>query len=203
MIPLMPELIPIPIIDGELWYQAHFFSHGHATDLFERLEKEIAWKQEDIVMFGKRIPQPRLVAWYGDEGISYTYSGLQLTANTWSPTLLEIKGSIETASNAVYNSVLLNLYRDGKDSMSWHSDDEPELGTNPVIASVSLGGKRRFHLRHKSKQDQARIRLDLAHGSLLVMGGSLQHHWQHQISKTKKPVAPRINLTFRSILDTP
>ncbi|MEO0474179.1 MAG: alpha-ketoglutarate-dependent dioxygenase AlkB, partial [Bacteroidota bacterium] len=104
------------------------------------------------------------------------------------------------ASGGQFNSVLLNLYRHGQDSMGWHSDDEPELGSNPLIASVSFGEARRFHLKHKSRKDLDRIRMDLGHGSLLVMGGALQHHWQHQISKTAKPVSPRMNLTFRWIV---
>lgn len=195
----MPDLQEILIPDGELWYNASFFSEAESSNFFSSLESGIEWRQEDIVMFGKKIPQPRLVAWYGDRGISYTYSGLRLTAVPWTSDLLKIKRRIEEEINSSFNSVLLNLYRDGKDSMSWHSDDEPELGIKPVIASVSFGAVRRFHLRHKSKQDQDRIRLDLADGSLLVMKGETQHHWQHQISKTARSIGPRINLTFRTI----
>ena len=195
----MPDLHSISLPDGELWYDAAFYPEAEADRLFSVLEGEIDWRQEDIRMFGRWVPQPRLLAWYGEEGISYTYSGLEHSAIGWTPTLLEIKQSVEKLAQTRFNSVLLNLYRHGKDGMSWHSDDEPELGNNPVIASVSLGGIRRFHLRHKYKQDQARIRLDLAHGSLLLMKGETQHHWQHQISKTSRNIAPRINLTFRWI----
>ncbi|MEM7372190.1 MAG: alpha-ketoglutarate-dependent dioxygenase AlkB [Bacteroidota bacterium] len=195
----MSKLEEIPIPDGELWYHASFFSETDSNRFFTALKSDIDWRQEEILIFGKKIPQPRLVAWYGDSGISYTYSGLRLLATPWTPSLLQIKQKIESATGCRFNSVLLNLYRHGQDSMSWHSDDEPELGRNPVIASVSFGGIRRFHLRHKHKQDQARVRLDLAHGSLLIMKGETQHNWQHQISKTARNIAPRINLTFRWI----
>ncbi|MEM8892023.1 MAG: alpha-ketoglutarate-dependent dioxygenase AlkB, partial [Bacteroidota bacterium] len=131
--------------------------------------------------------------------LSYTYSGLEMKARAWTAPLQAIKEKIETAYSSSYNSVLLNLYRDGKDSMGWHSDDEKELGKDPVIASLSLGQTRRFHLKHKQKKEIETLRLDLDNGSLLIMAGSTQHFWKHQISRTAKEVQPRINLTFRLI----
>jgi alkylated DNA repair dioxygenase AlkB len=141
---------------------------------------------------------PRLSAWYGDAGAVYTYSGLRLEPLPWTPVLLEIKQATERLSGTRFNSVLLNLYRDGQDSMGWHSDDEPELGPEPVIASVSLGALRRFVFQHKKRR--WRIALDLEPGSVLLMAGATQHHWRHALPKTRRPVAPRINLTFRTIL---
>ncbi len=144
------------------------------------------------------MPLPRLTAWYGDEGKSYTYSGIEQHPDPWTPTLKLIKSKVEEILEVTFNTVLLNLYRDGKDSVSWHSDDELELGENPIIASVSFGAVRRFSLKHKISKDY-KIDLDLPNGSLLLMKGETQHFWQHQIAKTSKSVQPRINLTFRMI----
>ncbi|MEL7340262.1 MAG: alpha-ketoglutarate-dependent dioxygenase AlkB [Bacteroidota bacterium] len=187
----------IPIEDGSLYYDPHFLGGAAATSLRERLIDSVPWKQEPIVIFGKSVMQPRLTAWYGDPDTAYSYSGIVMEPLSWPDYLLEIKSQIEAVAEARFNSVLLNYYRDGQDSMGWHSDNEPELGTNPVIASLSLGGTRRFHLKHRQRKELETIRMDLSDGSLLVMGGALQHHWLHQISKTKKQVAGRINLTFR------
>jgi len=183
-----------------------FFATTEADQLFEELERDIDWGQEYLTIYGKKIPFPRKTAWYGDPGCEYSYSGITMTPHPWIPPLMTIKERVETAAQAqlkkeiTFNSVLLNLYRDGTDSMSWHSDDEPELGRNPVIASVSLGATRPFHLRYKFNS-QYRAQMELTHGSLLLMSGPLQHGWQHQIPKTKKPISPRINLTFRTIID--
>jgi alkylated DNA repair dioxygenase AlkB len=144
------------------------------------------------------MPIPRLTAWYGDQGKSYTYSGIEQHPEHWNPTLKLIKSKIEQIAQVSFNSVLLNLYRDGKDSVSWHSDDEPELGENPIIASVSFGATRRFSLRNKHSKNH-KIDIDLASGSFLLMQGETQHFWQHQIAKTAKEIQPRINLTFRII----
>lgn len=191
----------IPIEDGRLLYDSQFLSQKESDRLFSQLEKEIHWEQDEIIMFGKKILQPRLHAWYGDPGISYTYSGLKMQAKAWTEELQEVKVKISSIFPAQYNSVLLNLYRSGKDSMGWHSDDEKELGKNPIIASLSLGQVRKFHLKHKKRKDLDTVRLELSHGSLLIMAGSTQHHWKHQIPKTAKTVQPRINLTFREIKD--
>jgi len=163
----------------------------------DALRSELLWDQPTIKMYGKVIPQPRLVSWLGDSGVSYTYSGTTLHPNPWTPSLLKLKATSEQLAGECFNSALANLYRDGNDSVAWHSDDEPELGTNPTIASVSLGDQRRFHLRHRDTRET--IRVDLPSGSVLVMSGRCQAEWEHQISKTKKPVGPRINLTFRRI----
>ena len=189
----------IPIEDAEVLYDPAFLSVGESQELFQHLLEDIHWEQDEIMMFGKKVLQPRKHAWYGDEGLSYTYSGLEMKARAWTAPLQAIKDKIETAYSSSYNSVLLNLYRDGKDSMGWHSDDEKELGKDPVIASLSLGQIRRFHLKHKQKKEIETLRLDLDNGSLLIMAGSTQHFWKHQISRTAKEVQPRINLTFRLI----
>ena len=195
---MFPATNHIP--DGWLDFAPDFLPTAEADLFLQRLRTEIAWKEETILMFGKEVMQPRLVAWYGNPGKSYTYSGRTMHPSPWSPTLLDLKSRIEAVSDHSFNSVLLNLYRHGKDSMGWHSDNEAELGKNPFIASLSLGGARRFHLKHASQPKVERIRLDLTHGSLLLMGEATQHHWQHQISKTAKAVGERINLTFRLIV---
>jgi alkylated DNA repair dioxygenase AlkB len=165
--------------------------------LFARLESEILWQQDQIRMFGKQILIPRLNAWYGDADKSYTYSGIHLKPHPWNDDLLWIKDRIEKEIGITFTSVLLNLYRSGNDSMGWHADDEPELGLNPSIASVSFGASRMFQMRHVSKKIRTKIPLD--NGSLLLMQGSTQHYWQHQIPKSSKALDSRINLTFRSI----
>lgn len=182
--------------NGRLLWSPHFLSDDQASDLFEQLLRDVPWKQEAITLFGKSVLQPRLQAWYGDKG--YQYSGLTLPATPWLPALLSIKQQCEAISGQSYNSVLVNLYRDGQDSMGWHQDNEVELGKNPVIASLSLGESRRFLLRHlhcKSKMEY-----ELTSGSLLIMAGELQHFWQHSVPKTARPKEPRINLTFRQIV---
>jgi alkylated DNA repair dioxygenase AlkB len=148
-------------------------------------------------MYGKKIPFPRLTAWYGDNEKPYSFSGITLQPHSWSPGLLKVKNDIEPKANVVFNSVLLNRYRDGSDSISWHTDAEKELGQNPVIASVNFGAERKFQLKHKDTNE--RIDIILQHGSLLIMLGELQHYWKHQIPKTKKPLGERVNLTFRVI----
>jgi alkylated DNA repair dioxygenase AlkB len=166
--------------------------------LLAELTQTIAWRQDWIRLYGRSLPQPRLTAWYGDPGKSYTYSGITMQPAPWIPTLLDLKASVETVSGTQFNSVLLNFYRDGNDSMGWHSDNEPELGENPIIGSLSLGGTRRFMLRHRFEKG-LKHELELTSGSFLLMQGTTQHYWQHQVPKTKRPVLPRINLTFRVI----
>jgi alkylated DNA repair dioxygenase AlkB len=185
--------------NSQLIFYENFFQEEESWQFFKILEDELNWRQDYIKFYGKSIPLPRLTAWYGDEGKSYTYSKIEHHPDVWTPTLNKIKSRIEAVNNVKFNSVLMNFYRSGKDSMSWHSDDEPELGKNPIIASVSFGGTRRFCLKHKQKSEQ-KHNLELYNGSLLLMTGETQHHWLHQVPKTKKVVKPRINLTFRIII---
>ena len=170
---------------------------AEADDLFRTLKESVPWQQRDVIVFGKRYQQPRLVAWYGDPGATYTYSRLTLEPIPWIAPLLAIKTQVEALAGTTFNSVLANLYRDGQDTNGWHSDDEPELGVNPIIASVSLGTERRFDLRHKRTKET--IRTHLPAGSVLIMAGRTQAEWQHQLPRTKKISSPRINLTFRRV----
>lgn len=195
----MSKAYSIPIVDGTLAYDPDFLGVKESRSLREYLIESVPWKQEPIKIFGKELMQPRLTAWYGDQDTAYSYSGIVMEPLVWSEMLLDLKKRIESFAQAPFNSVLLNYYRDGQDSMGWHSDNEPELGQNPVIASLSLGGVRRFHLKHRQRKELETIRMDLLDGSLLIMGGAMQHHWLHQISKTKKAVSGRINLTFREV----
>lgn len=185
------------IENGEYVYYPNFFAKSESDLLFNRLRKNIIWKQESMNIYGKNVNFPRLTAWYGDNDKPYSFSGITLTPHGWNEELLIIKRKIEPIAKVTFNSVLLNLYRDGNDSISWHTDAEKELGINPVIASVNFGATRNFQLRHiKTKQ---KIEIELIHGSLLIMQGQLQHFWQHQVPKTAKRVNERINLTFRVI----
>jgi alkylated DNA repair dioxygenase AlkB len=188
------------IPDGELIFHPAFFPPAESDRLLQALVQTTPWRQDKIRLFGQEYDQPRLTAWYGDPGKTYTYSGLRLEPLPWTRLLLEIKHRVEREAQVAFNSVLLNYYRHGQDSMGWHSDDEPELGKNPVIASLSFGGSRRFSLRHKFRKEVARVSLELGHGSLLLMAGPTQHFWKHQVAKTAKVVEPRLNLTFRVIL---
>lgn len=165
---------------------------------FRQLLEQTPWQQPQVQLYGRQFPVPRLVAWYGDAEASYRYSGLTHQPLPWTPLLAHIRARVVETVGQALNGVLLNYYRDGDDSMGWHSDDEAELGSNPLIASLTLGATRRFDLRRKG---QGRIdhSLWLEHGSLLVMRGPTQHHWQHQVAKTRSPCAPRLNLTFRLI----
>jgi alkylated DNA repair dioxygenase AlkB len=185
------------ITNGEYIYIPNFFSKGESDVYFNALMEEINWKQESMHIYGKTLDFPRLTAWYGDNDKPYSFSGITLKPERWTPTLLEIKQHIETKAQVVFNSVLLNLYRNGNDSISWHTDAEKELGSNPIIASVNFGATRKFQLRHNTTNEK--IELNLSHGSLLIMKGELQHYWQHQVPKTKQTVKERINLTFRVI----
>lgn len=185
--------------DGFSVYCPHYFEKSASNNLFLQMKESIAWRSEEIKIFGRWVMQPRLTAWYGDGDKIYSYSGLQMKPLPWTDFLLEIKSKVELQCGLGFNSVLLNYYRNGTDSMGWHSDDEPELGKNPAIASVSFGAERMFCLRHK-KEKLLQVKLMLAHGSLLIMSGETQHYWQHAIPKTAKPVGERINLTFRKLI---
>lgn len=189
------ELLPF---DSSAVFHSAGFEAERAQSMFERLLKEIPWEQRQIRMFGKLIDQPRLVAWFGDGGTSYTYSGLTLTPHPWTLVLDECRKRCEELAGVSFNSGLANLYRDGQDSVSWHSDDEPELGVEPVIASVSLGSIRRFDFRHVSGEPT--IKTELQSGSIVIMSGRSQSHWKHQIPRTKRVNEPRINLTFRQVI---
>ena len=191
----VPRSLDLP--DADIRYLPAAFTPAEADELFADLRAGIGWRQEEVVIFGRARLVPRLVAWHGDPGARYTYSGVAHEPLPWTPVLQAARRRVESLSGHRYNSVLLNLYRDGRDGMGWHADDEPELGRDPVIASVSLGATRRFRLRHRRRRDT--IPLDLGHGSLLLMQGSTQHHWMHAVLKTSRPVGERINLTFRQV----
>ncbi|MBD1557088.1 alpha-ketoglutarate-dependent dioxygenase AlkB [Vibrio sp. S9_S30] len=180
-----------------IYWDAHFLTESYANHLFQRLTDTLPWQQESITMFGKEVLQPRLQAWHGHA--SYTYSGLTMHPHPWTKELRSLEKRCAKLSGQRFNSVLANMYRDGRDSMGWHQDNEPELGPNPIIASLSLGGPRRFVLKHKySNEKQEFI---LGHGALLIMAGETQHYWLHAIPKTKKVVNTRINLTFRHVIE--
>ena len=185
------------IDDGAFLHVQEFITKQESDIYFTVLKNKIAWQQEKMKMYGKELPFPRLTAWYGDAGRTYSFSGLTLKPKPWTDSLRELKTRVEVKTDATFNSVLLNRYRDGNDSISWHQDDEKDLGKDPVIASLNFGATRRFQLRHL--QSKEKINMDLKHGSLFVMLGKLNHHWQYQIPKTKKAVGERINLTFRHI----
>ncbi|WP_396154892.1 alpha-ketoglutarate-dependent dioxygenase AlkB family protein [Flavobacterium macrobrachii] len=193
-----PENIHFELPDAEIIYYPDFFGKEKADTFFEKLKAEIPWQQDDITVFGKTYPQPRLTALFGNEGKPYSYSNIVMQPHAWNSLLLFIKNEIEEVCNENFTTVLLNYYRDGKDSNGWHADDEKELGRNPVIASVSFGVERSFHLQHNSIKEQ-KLKINLEHGSLLIMKGPTQHFWKHQIPKTAKPIGSRINLTFRII----
>ena len=182
------------IRDGELLYEPTFLAPAEAVTLFRYLLESVPWKQES----GRFGPMPRLTAWYADDGRTYSYSGVTHVGLPWTPPLAELKSRLEKVCDANFNSALLNRYRDGRDSMGWHADDEKELGINPVIASISLGAVRRFRLKHLKTRET--LDFDLVNGSLLVMAGACQHFWHHAIPKTQEPVGERINLTFRDIM---
>lgn len=194
-----PDIRALDLPDADIQIYEGFWSAPVSDRLFDILLQDTHWQQETAHLFNQAIPIPRLTAWHGDEGKVYTYSGIELQPAPWTETLLTIKAAIETIVPVRFNSVLLNLYRHGQDSVGWHSDAEPVLGRNPTIASASFGATRRFSLKHKRRQDLKAVHLDLAHGSLVLMQGPTQHHWVHQVPKTAKPVGPRINLTFRII----
>ena len=189
-----PQVLDLPHAD--ICYYENFIADESAV--YQRLLNDLQWQQDTIQMYGKPVLIPRMNAWYGDKGAAYSYSGLKLDPIPWTDSLLTLKQAVEQLLNIRFNSVLANYYRDGTDSVAWHSDDEPELGVNPIIASLSFGASRRFSLRQR-KQPTAPVHIDLDGGSLLVMAGETQQYWHHQVPKTRKPVAGRINLTFRTI----
>lgn len=192
----------IALRDADLTLYRQVWTPEAAAALFARLLAEVAWEQHELRLFGRQVSAPRLSAWYGDRGAVYAYSGLRLSPREWTASLAEIKARVEELCGQTFNSVLANRYRDGADSMGWHSDDERELGPEPVIASVSLGAARAMRLRHKRERGLTH-RLVLPDASVLVMRGATQRCWQHSVPKTRRDIAPRINLTFRTVGTAP
>jgi alkylated DNA repair dioxygenase AlkB len=184
---------------GEVTFHPDFFALAEADGFFNSLQEGLAWQQEPIWMFGKQILQPRLTALYGDPKVRYGYSGIAMEALPFTEVLEKIKNRLQEFTNQEFTHVLCNFYRDGQDSMGWHRDNEPVLGRNPTIASLTFGATRSFQLRPYGKKEP-KLNLELSHGSLLLMGGESQHFWEHQLPKTKKVLAPRINLTFRKLI---
>ncbi len=188
--------------DADIVHLPRFFDHAEQTRLADELLSTTAWRQDEMSMYGRSVAIPRLQAWYGDPGCSYTYSGIEMEALPWTRALLEVKAAVEPEAGVTFNSVLCNRYRDGADSVAWHADDEPELGIDPVIASVSFGAVRPFRFRHRFDPSLS-FELVLEPGSVVVMRGATQARWHHQIPKTARPVGERINLTFRVIVAPP
>jgi alkylated DNA repair dioxygenase AlkB len=193
------EPIHLNLPDAEFIYYPNFFSKEEADLLFEALLKETPWQHDEITIFGKKILQPRLTALYGNEGKLYGYSNITMQPHPFNSTLTFIKNKIEHNINEHFTTVLLNLYRNEKDSNGWHADNEKELGRDPIIASLSLGEERIFQIKHNTNKE-AKQSIILQHGSLLIMKNGAQIHYKHQIPKASKPKKPRINLTFRKII---
>jgi alkylated DNA repair dioxygenase AlkB len=192
------EPVPLPQADVRLFPDA--LNAEEADFAFRRLLSQTPWESREVVVWGKRRMQPRQVAWYGDPGADYRYSGATFTPLPWTGLLEGLRRRMETLSGKRFNSVLLNLYRDGNDSMGWHSDNEPELGPEPVIASLTLGASRTFLFRRRGEGTDAPVRVVLTHGTMLLMAGATQTNWQHAINKEAGVIGPRINLTFRSVM---
>ncbi|MCQ4327496.1 alpha-ketoglutarate-dependent dioxygenase AlkB [Stutzerimonas stutzeri] len=199
---LTAQPVAIDLPDACLRYLPHWLDRATADVWLHRLIAETPWEQPQVRVYGRTLAVPRLVAWYGDAEARYRYSGLLHEPLPWTPLLEEIRRRLQAEVDGRFNGALLNLYRDGQDAMGWHSDDEPELGCEPLLASLSLGAVRRFDLRRKGSS-RIEHSLALGHGSLLVMGGATQHHWQHQIARTRQVLTPRLNLTFRLIHPSP
>lgn len=193
---LEPIIFDLP--NAEISYFPNFFDKATADGIYAELQKDILWQQDDIRVYGKIYPQPRLTALYGNEGLSYSYSNIKMQPHPWSLLLQKIKAKVEQVAKSNFSTVLLNYYRDGKDSNGWHADNEKELGLNPIIGSITFGAERVFQLKHNTQKEQKKS-IVLEHGSLLLMKGTTQHFWKHQIPKTAKPIDSRINLTFRLI----
>ena len=192
-----PQQLDLPDADVRVWRRA--WAAGDADALFAQLRASVDWRQEEVLIFGQRRLVPRLVAWHGDSNAAYTYSGTSHEPLPWTPALRAIKSRVEAITGHPFNSVLLNLYRDGRDGMGWHADDEMELGRDPAIASVSFGEPRRFLLRHR-RRTEARSELLLGNGDVVLMAGPTQHHYVHAVPKTARAAGERINLTFRRVL---
>ena len=194
------SLEAIQLGDGQLRLQPAAFDPAEASELLQALLGGIPWRQDSLWIAGREIPVPRLQCWMGDAGSLYGYSGMRLEPEPWNDTVRRIRDRVQALSGLQFNPVLLNLYRDGQDSVSWQADDEAELGRDPVIASVSLGAVRRFQMKHRQDKSIAKCQLELPHGSLLIMDKGIQNKWLHQVPKQKSINEPRINLTFRQIM---
>ncbi|MDD4914147.1 MAG: alpha-ketoglutarate-dependent dioxygenase AlkB [Methylococcales bacterium] len=194
--PLLADQINLAPVDGELYLLRGFYPSDLADRYFNLLHQSLHWQSEQLYIYGRWLNVPRLIAWYGDERAVYRYSRVDHTPLPWTAELLALKTAMEAICRQPFNSVLANLYRDGQDSMGCHADDEKELGPNPVIASLSFGESRLLRFRHEQGD---RLDMELAHGDLLIMAGALQHHWRHEVPKTRKNKQARINLTFRLI----
>lgn len=190
---------PIPMPDADVSFLTKLPTNIPDQQIFEKLHRETVWLHEEVVVWGKRHKQPRLTAWYGDPGKSYSYSGTVMRALPWTNLLLELKRKLEECTEATFNSVLLNLYRDNNDRMGFHSDNERELGKEPVIASLSYGETRTLLFKHKKRKDMPTKNVRLTSGSVLLMKGATQENWSHGINSETQTCGPRINLTFRRI----
>ncbi|WP_047419783.1 alpha-ketoglutarate-dependent dioxygenase AlkB [Cellulophaga sp. Hel_I_12] len=195
---LFSEKINLNLPVSDIWYYPNFFTIKASNNYFNHLKTNTPWQQDAIKVFGKTYAQPRLTALYANNGKPYSYSNITMQPHEFSDELIAIKKKIELIAETNFTTCLLNLYRDGKDSNGWHADNEKELGINPVIASVTFGQERFFHLKHRTHKN-LKHKILLENGSLLVMKGETQHHWLHQIPKTARPIQERINLTFRVI----
>jgi alkylated DNA repair dioxygenase AlkB len=193
------QLEPVHMPDADVSYMPTLEIGADGAAVMRALIQETPWRAERIVVWGKSYPQPRLIAWFGDAEHSYTYSGIRLHPLPWTDLLRGIKAKVKAAVAAEFNSVLLNYYRDNRDSMGLHCDDEPELGDRPTIASLSLGDERTLVFKHKHRSELKPVRLMLASGSLLLMKGETQRFWKHGIGKESRLCGPRVNLTFRRI----
>jgi alkylated DNA repair dioxygenase AlkB len=183
---------------GSVFLFREFFTVKQADDLLEHFLTSIPWTQQPVKIFGREIPQPRLTASFADDGISYGYSGIELLNNRWTPELLSVKSRVEEKTCCQFNTALLNLYRDGKDYMGWHRDNEKDLGKDPPVASVSFGERRKFQLRSYQKKDEL-LAVELGHGDLLLMSGETQQFWEHRLPKNPGVRGPRLNITFRRV----
>jgi alkylated DNA repair dioxygenase AlkB len=184
---------------AELWFAPAWLAQGPADALLAALREEIQWETHRIRLFGRELDSPRLSCWIGDEGAAYAYSGARFEPHPWPAALLPVRKRLANELDGAFNSVLANRYRHGRDCMGWHSDNERELGPQPLIASLSLGAERRFVLKHRQEPSR-KLELELPHGSLLVMGGDTQRNYRHALPGTARPVGERINLTFRRIV---
>lgn len=188
----------IELPGAELTWVEGFIGGAGADALFEELSQQEGWRQDSLTMFGRQIPIPRLHRWYADRGQSYSWSGITMEAERFPASLDKTREELKTRTGTWFNTALANLYRDGNDSVSWHADDERELGPKPLIASLSLGAPRKFRMRRRDDHAE-RFELTLTHGSMLVLGGDTQQEWEHCVPKTRKVVSPRVNVTFRLI----
>ncbi|MFH4966036.1 alpha-ketoglutarate-dependent dioxygenase AlkB [Gaetbulibacter sp. M235] len=195
---LFQDAINLNMKDADVVYYDHFFNKNLSDHYFKLLLNSIEWQQDYITVFGKTYLQPRLTSLYANNKLPYTYSNITMQPKAFTKELLEIKQATEKEINTNFTSCLANLYRNGQDSNGWHADDEKELGSQPIIASVTFGAERIFHFKHKF-EPQLKTKIILNHGSLLIMKGDTQKFWQHQLPKTKKIISERINLTFRII----